>query len=107
MSDGPLHRPMHHFLVGGQIEIDPREDASRLHRATVVDAAFDLETPSRVRVRPEARSLGRDVYPAVVVHPFRKLSEGIREEPPVQLTGVFHREVQVLREPVGLDETLL
>ena len=41
-----LYRPIHHLLVGGQVELDPREATSRLHRAAIVYAAFDLETPS-------------------------------------------------------------
>ncbi len=73
MGDGLLYRRMHHSLVGGQVELDPGQATPRLHRPAVVNTAFYLETIPRVSEHPEPGLLGRDVYPTMVIHPFRNL----------------------------------
>ena len=94
-------------LVGGEIELHAGQAPANSPRPPVVHPAFDGRPAPFVLVMVEPQLVGGHLDAALLVDPAGDVAEGGGEKAVIELGGVGQREVEILREAVGLEVDLL
>ena len=95
-------------FVGGEVELDAGHvRAARGDRAAVGDAGLAGELSAGIPVEVEPLCVRGDLDPGAVVDGVGDVGEHLPEEILVEVGVVGQGEVEVLGEPVGLEEALL